>query len=107
MPIDPRPSVAARSGYRLTFVVLAAGVGAYSLLQSLVSPVLPLLQTSLHTTQNTVTWVLTAYLLSASVFTPILGRVGDMVGKEQVLVVALAALALGLAAGRAGRPRSR
>jgi EmrB/QacA subfamily drug resistance transporter len=84
-----------RSHYQLTFVVLAVGAGAYSLLQSMVSPVLPLLQSELHTSQSTVTWVLTAYLLSASVFTPILGRVGDMIGKEKVLVAVLVLLALG------------
>jgi EmrB/QacA subfamily drug resistance transporter len=84
-----------RSRYQLTFVVLAAGAGSFSLLQSLVSPVLPLLETSLHTNQSTVTWVLTAYLLSASVFTPILGRIGDMVGKEKVLVAVLATLTVG------------
>ncbi len=84
-----------RANYRITFIVLAVGVAAYSLLQSLVAPVLPLLQTNLHTTQNTVTWVLTAYLLSASVCTPILGRIGDMVGKEKVLVGVLIALAAG------------
>jgi EmrB/QacA subfamily drug resistance transporter len=83
------------SHYRLTFAVLSAGLVAFSLLQSLVSPVLPLLETNLHTSQDTVTWVLTAYLLSASVATPIMGRIGDMVGKKQVLVVALAALAVG------------
>jgi EmrB/QacA subfamily drug resistance transporter len=33
--------------------------------------------------------VLTAYLLSASVLTPILGRLGDMVGKRRVLLVVL------------------
>jgi EmrB/QacA subfamily drug resistance transporter len=86
---------AKRSHYRITFIVLAVGTSAYALLQSLVSPVLALLETNLHTTQNTVTWVLTAYLLSASVFTPILGRVGDMIGKEKVLVVVLAVLAIG------------
>jgi EmrB/QacA subfamily drug resistance transporter len=84
-----------RSQYQLTFVVLAVGMAAFSLLQSLVSPVLPLLQANLHTSQNTVTWVLTAYLLSASVFTPILGRVGDMIGKEKVMIFVLAALAVG------------
>src|SRR6195952_3898110 len=84
-----------RSHYQLTFVVLAVGASAYSLLQSLVSPVLPLLETNLHTSQSTVTWVLTAYLLSASVFTPILGRVGDMIGKERVLVAVLLMLAFG------------
>jgi len=88
-------ATADRSHYQLTFLVLAVGAGAYSLLQSLVSPVLPLLMVSLHTSQNTVTWVLTAYLLSASVCTPILGRVGDLIGKEKVLVGVLAVLAVG------------
>ena len=84
-----------RTHYRATFVVLAASVAAFALLQSLVVPVLSTLQHDLHTTQNTVTWVLTAYLLSASIFTPIMGRVGDMIGKERVLVVTLVALSIG------------
>ncbi len=84
-----------RRHYQVTFVTLVVGVAGYALLQSLVLPVLPTIQHSLHTSQDTVTWVLTAYLLSASVFTPILGRVGDMVGKERMFVVALAALAAG------------
>src|SRR3984885_7429467 len=71
------------------------GISAFALLQSLVIPVLTTVQHDLHTTQSTVTWVLTAYLLSASVFTPILGRIGDMIGKEKVLVAVLAALAVG------------
>jgi EmrB/QacA subfamily drug resistance transporter len=89
------PSSSTRTNYRFTFAVLLLGTIAYALLQSLVSPVLPTIQHDLHTTQNTVTWVLTAFLLSASIFTPILGRVGDMVGKERMLVVTLAALAAG------------
>jgi EmrB/QacA subfamily drug resistance transporter len=84
-----------RTHHQVTFAVLAAGVTAYALLQSLVTPVLPTIQADLHTTQNTVTWVLTAYLLSASIFTPIMGRIGDMIGKERVFVATLGALAAG------------
>jgi EmrB/QacA subfamily drug resistance transporter len=84
-----------RTDYRVTFLVLCAGVSSFSLLQSMVNPVLPTIEAALHTDQSTVTWVLTAYLLSASVFTPIIGRVGDKVGKERMLVVALVALAIG------------
>ncbi|MDX6353647.1 MAG: hypothetical protein QOF98_550 [Streptomyces sp.] len=84
-----------RTHHKVTFVVLTASVSAYALLQSLVTPVLPTIQESLHTTQNTVTWVLTAYLLSASIFTPIMGRIGDVIGKERVFVATLAALAAG------------
>ncbi|MBB4697571.1 MFS transporter [Paractinoplanes abujensis] len=78
-----------------TFAVLAASVVVYTLMQSLLTPVLATMVTELHTTQGTVTWVLTAYLLSASIFTPIMGRVGDMLGKRGVLVFTLLALALG------------
>lgn len=84
-----------RTDYRITFVVLCLGVATFSLLQSMVNPVLPTIAAALDTDQATVTWVLTAYLVSASVFTPIVGRVGDKVGKERMLVVALAALAVG------------
>src|SRR3954447_3118545 len=84
-----------RTDYRVTFLVLCAGVAAFSLLQSMVNPVLPTIEAGLGTDQSTVTWVLTAYLLSASVFTPIVGRIGDKVGKERMLVVALGALAVG------------
>lgn len=75
--------------------VLTAGVLAFGLLQSLVIPVLPAIQRELGTNQSDVTWVLTAYLLSASVCTPIVGRLGDMTGKKRVFVVTLGVLALG------------
>lgn len=84
-----------RTDYRVTFVVLCLGVATFSLLQSMVNPVLPTIARELDTDQATATWVLTAYLLSASVFTPIIGRVGDKVGKERMLVVALGSLAVG------------
>ena len=44
----------ARIHYQATFAVLAVAVGAYALLQSLVIPVLPTIETGLHTSQNTV-----------------------------------------------------
>jgi MFS family permease len=84
-----------RSHYQVTYAVLAVSVAAFAMLQSLVTPVLAEIQVDLHTDQTTVTWVLTAYLLSASVFTPIMGRIADKVAKERMLVVALGALAVG------------
>lgn len=78
-----------RKSTRLTFAVLASGAGVFAMLQSLIAPALPTVQHALHTSQSTATWVMTAYLLSASVFTPILGRVGDLVGKKRTLVAVL------------------
>jgi EmrB/QacA subfamily drug resistance transporter len=84
-----------RAHHQVTFAVLAAGIAAFALLQSLVIPVLTTVQHELHTTQGAATWVLTAYLLSASIMTPILGRLGDMIGKKRVFVATLVALAIG------------
>ncbi|MFJ4782213.1 MFS transporter [Streptomyces sp. NPDC088794] len=84
-----------RKSTRLTFAVLATGAGVFSMLQSLIAPALPTVQHALHTSQSTATWVMTAYLLSASVFTPILGRVGDLIGKKRTLVSVLVVVALG------------
>ena len=75
--------------------VLTVAGGAYALLQSLVVPALPELQQDLHTTPSGITWVFTAYLLAASVATPIAGRLGDMFGKQRTLVVVLAGVSAG------------
>jgi len=75
--------------------VLALGGSAYAMLQSLVVPALPTLEHDLHTTPTGVTWIFTAYLLAASVATPIAGRIGDIFGKKRTLVVVLAGLGAG------------
>jgi EmrB/QacA subfamily drug resistance transporter len=79
----------ARQHYNVTFALLAVAGVAYALLQSLVAPALPDLQRALHTSVNSVSWVLTAYLLSASIATPLIGRLGDMHGKQRLLVAVL------------------
>ena len=84
-----------RGNRGITFAVLAVAAASFSLLQSLIVPILSTLQTEYATDQSTVTWVLTGYLLSASVATPLLGRLGDSIGKKRVLVGALGALAVG------------
>jgi MFS family permease len=78
-----------RQHYGLTLGVLVIGALAYALSQTLVAPALPEIQRVLHTSTSTVTFVLTAYLLTASVATPIVGRLGDMFGKERMLVATL------------------
>src|SRR5438132_10162697 len=86
---------AATPSPRIILAVLSLGVISYALLQSLVVPALPQIQSSLHTSESAVGWVLTSYLLSASVATPIIGRLGDMYGKERLLMFVLLMLAFG------------
>jgi EmrB/QacA subfamily drug resistance transporter len=80
----------------LILAVTALGGLAYAMLSSAVIPALTDLQRTLHTSETGVTWLLTGYLLSASVGTSILGRLGDMYGKERLLLVTLAILAVGI-----------
>jgi MFS family permease len=75
--------------------VLALAALAYSMLSSAVVPALPTIEHALGASETGVAWLLTGYLLSASVATSILGRLGDMYGKEKLLVVTLALLCLG------------
>ena len=81
----------------LTFAVLALGAISYSLLQSLVAPALPAIQHELHCSENAVSWVLTSYLLSASVATPVLGQLSDRYGRKPVLALSLAGTSFGYA----------
>jgi MFS family permease len=88
-----------RTSPNVTLAVLALGAVAYAMLSSMVVPALPTMQRDLHTTETGITWLLTGYLLAASVGTSILGRLGDMYGKERLLLATLAILAAGTLLG--------
>ena len=78
-------------------VAIGTAAMSFSFLQSLIIPVLPAIGRDLHVSQEAVTWVLTGYLMSASVTTPLLGRLGDMFGKRRMLLVTMATLTAGVA----------
>ena len=75
--------------------VLLLAALAYSALSSAVIPALPALQSDLHASETGVTWLLTGFLLSASVGTAIIGKLGDIYGKQRLLVWTLLALSAG------------
>jgi MFS family permease len=85
-----------RIHYGATFAVLATAALAFSLLTSMIIPAIPKLEQALHTSTSGANWLLTAYLLSSAIATPILGRMGDIVGKEKMIVAVLTALSLGI-----------
>jgi len=79
----------------LLILTLALGVTTLSLLQSLVVPVLGLIERQLDVSAGAAGWVLTANLLAAAVLTPVLGRLGDLRGERPVILGILAAVAVG------------
>ncbi|WP_066043421.1 MFS transporter [Herbiconiux solani] len=93
-------SVSLASGTRrpntvLVVLYLSLGGLSFAVLQSLVAPALATIGQDLGVATSDASWVLTAYLLSAAVLTPILGRLGDMVGKRRVLIIVLSLLLVG------------
>ena len=84
-----------RQHYGITLAVLATSALAYAVSQTMVAPALPEIQHAIGVSQNSVTWVLTVYLLTASIATPVLGRLGDMFGKEAVLLWVLVGFGVG------------
>jgi len=75
--------------------VLSLAAVTYAVLSSAVIPALTTLQHSLDASETGVTWLLTGFLLSASVGTAIIGKLGDMYGKQRLLVWTLLTLAAG------------
>lgn len=51
---------------------------------------LPHMQTSLGASQDTITWVLTSYIVAAAIATPITGWLSDNFGRKRVFLVSIA-----------------
>ena len=85
-----------RSSPTMTLVVLSLAGFIYAVgAVRGACPALPDFQRSLHTSVDGAGWILITYLLSASVATPIIGRLGDIHGKHRLLVWTLAVFAAG------------
>jgi len=90
----PSGTVRPRSSTLLVLFLSLGGL-SFAVLQSLVAPALSTIGKDLDVGTSDVSWILTAYLLSASVLTPIFGRLGDMLGKRRILIVVLSLLFVG------------
>jgi EmrB/QacA subfamily drug resistance transporter len=100
-PAPAPPAVAARPK-QVLFVLLLAGV-SFALSQTLVIPALPEIGHDLHASTTATSWLLTAFLLSASIATPIVGKLGDLYGKGRVLTAVLLVFAAGAVVAALGR----
>ena len=93
---EASPGSTTKTGRRpnttLIVIYLSLGGLSFAVLQSLVAPALATIGKDLNSTTGDAAWILTAYLLSAAVLTPIFARLGDMVGKRKILIVVLTLL---------------
>jgi EmrB/QacA subfamily drug resistance transporter len=68
---------------------------SFALLQTMVAPALPAISEEFRTSPSTAAWVMTGFLLSASVCTPLAGKLGDLFGKARVLTAVLVLFSAG------------
>lgn len=80
---------------RLILAALAFCGVLVSISQTIVVPLLPELPGITHSPASDVSWLITVTLLTGAVFTPLLGRAGDMYGKRRVLLIALSSMVIG------------
>jgi len=97
MPPSPQ-----RARPERTLLVLSLGTIAFALGQTMIIPAIPDIKASLGATSSGVAWLVTAYFLTASISTPIAGRLGDMFGKRKLLAVSLGLFAAGSLLSAAG-----
>lgn len=77
--------------------VLAVGILDFSLEQAVVAPALPLVAQRYEASATDVVWLLTAFLLTAAVATPVVGRLGDQYGRRRLLLWSVGAFLFGSA----------
>ncbi len=90
------PGSAAPPQPRSWFVLaLAVSVLAFSLMQTMLVPALPAMQSALGVDRIGGGWILTAYLLAGAVSAPVLGAFGDRFGHRRILLIAMTVFTLG------------
>src|SRR4051812_41432695 len=85
----PAPGAPARQHYWVTLALLTPAGISFALMQTLVVPALPFFQREVDTSASLVTWIASGFLLSSSILTPILGKLGDQHGKAKMLVISM------------------
>lgn len=87
---------ASRVSRRRLVFILSVAVLAFVLAQTMIIPALPAIGVRYGVSSSATTWLVTGFLLSASVCAPLAGRLGDMFGKPQALLVVLVLFSIGL-----------
>jgi EmrB/QacA subfamily drug resistance transporter len=89
----PTPQLTKRQ-LRMTFLGLILAVLLAALDQTIVATALPTIVGDLNGLQH-ISWVITAYILAATIGLPIYGKLGDLYGRKYVFLLAIAVFLLG------------
>lgn len=101
MAVGQRPGPAPASGgetsispARLVATLVVAVVG-FAVQQTSIVPAVQTVQQSLGSSSEWSAWLVTVYLIVATVATPAMGRLGDLYGRRRLLIIGLAIFVVG------------
>jgi EmrB/QacA subfamily drug resistance transporter len=93
-PPPPSPQPLDHAAVRPIIAGLMLAMFLSALEQTIVAPALAAIGRSLNDIEN-LSWVVTAYLLSATVATPLFGKLSDIYGRRAMMLIAVAIFLLG------------
>src|SRR3954453_8631870 len=64
--------------------------------ETMLLPAIPDIIRDFHINYSTSSWILTAYLISGAVMTPIAGKLSDIYGKKKILLIIMLVYAVGV-----------
>jgi EmrB/QacA subfamily drug resistance transporter len=91
---DLTPAPLDQSAIRSIIVGIMLAMFLSALEQTIVAPALPTIGRSLADIEN-LSWVVTAYLLSATVATPLFGKLSDIYGRRAMMLISLGVFLVG------------
>src|SRR5215510_1013980 len=86
MSAAPAPFTEVKHRGLITISVMAAMI-MQVLDMTIANVALPHMQASLGAAQDTITWVLTSYIVAAAIATPITGWLSDRIGRKQLFAI--------------------
>lgn len=84
---------------KLTIGIMAMMGILITYVETMVTPALPILVSDFHTNYDSLSWVITAYILSGTVSAAIFGRLADMYGKKRIFIILAGVYSLAVAFG--------
>jgi DHA2 family multidrug resistance protein len=91
LPVDDNIPLHERVRYRGLLTVAVMGASIMQILDTTIANVaIPHMQSALGATSETVTWVLTSYILASAIAMPITGWLADRIGRRELFLAAIA-----------------
>jgi MFS family permease len=83
----------------ITLIVLGSALLVTMFGETMLLPAIPDIIRDFKISYNTSSWILTAYLISAAVMTPIGGKLSDMYGRKKLVIIIMVVYIIGITLG--------